>query len=271
MFPFSFGEYLSYHGVVLSLNWEFDPVQKPLVVKHFEAYFHEGGIAESFVQADKREYLNALYQKILIGDIVERNGIRNPRVFRFLAKKLADSVMQPTSVSRMQHLVTSTGDSISLPVLKDYLCYMQDAYLTFAIPNLASPLTAQATIQKRYLVDNGILNLFLYQGETKLLENVVAIDLDRRYRNTLEETMLYYYNKGVEVDFCIPSAHLAVQVSYSLDGDETRERKVGALLRFMQAYPGWRGVIVTCNEDGEIEREGHHVAVVPVWRWLLRP
>ena len=169
IFPFSFKEYLAYHHVPIEKNWEYNQQTMALVAKSFNTYFYEGGIAESFEQPDKREYLNALYQKILIGDIVERNNIRNTRVFRFLAKKLADSVMQPSSQTRLQHLVKSTGDTISLPVLKDYLEYMQDAYLFFPIPNLASPITEQSTIQKRYVADNGILSLFLFQGETKLL------------------------------------------------------------------------------------------------------
>ncbi len=75
-------------------------------------------------------------------------------------------------------------------------------------------MTEQATLQKRYVADNGILNLFLFQGETKLLENMVAIELNRRFRNTTEETLLYYFNKNVEIDFCVPSAQLAIQVSY---------------------------------------------------------
>ena len=87
--------------------------------------------------------------------------------------------MQPTSLRRLEHIIRSSGESISQTVLKDYLDYMQQAYLTFSLPNLVSPLTEQQTIVKRYFVDNGILNNFLYQGETKLLENLVAIQATR--------------------------------------------------------------------------------------------
>ncbi len=269
IFPFSFREYLDYHQVTLGDNWEYDPRVRPEVIHLFESYFQEGGIAESFEQPDKREYLNALYQKILMGDIVERNNIRNPRVFRFLAKKLADSVMQPSSLSRLQHLVKSTGDSISLPALKDYLEYMQDAYLFFPIPNLASPMTEQATLQKRYVADNGILNLFLFQGETKLLENIVAIELNRRFRNTTEETLLYYFNKNIEIDFCIPSAKMAIQVAYSLADDATYEREVDGLQKFLKAFPDYRGCIITRDTQVQIEAGEHTIEVIPVWKWLL--
>jgi len=270
IFPFSFAEYLAYHHVELDSNWEYNLQMKANVSNLFDKYFYEGGIAESFEQPDKREYLNALYQKILIGDIVERNSIRNPRVFRFLAKKLADSVMQPSSLTRLQHMVKSTGDSISVPALKDYLEYMQDAYLFFPIPNLVSPMTEQTTLQKRYIADNGILNLFLFQGETKLLENIVAIELNRRFRNTPEETLLYYFNKNIEIDFCIPSQQLAIQVSYNLSDDATYEREVGGLLKFLKAFPDYRGYIITRDYHTQIEESGHTIEVVPIWQWLLR-
>lgn len=271
IFPFSFGEYLDYNNIELGNNWEYSRTKKSIVSKMFDTYFYDGGIAESFEQNDKREYLNALYQKILVGDIVERNRIRSPRVFRFLVKKLADSVMQPLSLNRLQHMVKSTGDTISLPSLKDYLEYMQDAYLFFRIPNLVSPITEQATIQKRYLADNGILNLFMFQGETKLLENIVAIDLNRRFTNTEEETLLYYYNNSnCEVDFCIPSEKMAIQVSYSLSDENTREREINSLLKFLKGYPGYTGYVITRDEEDEFAVDGWSVRVVPVWKWLLR-
>ena len=89
-----------------------------MVVRHFNEYFYRGGFAESFDKTDKREWLTSLYQKILMGDIVERNKIRNSRIFRLLARKLADSVMQPTSLKRLEHIIKSTGDNISPMVLK---------------------------------------------------------------------------------------------------------------------------------------------------------
>lgn len=270
IFPFSFEEYLAYHQVSPGRNWEFDQGKKSVMSKLFDSYFHEGGIAESFDQPDKREYLNSLYQKILVGDIVERNRIRSPRVFRFLAKKLADSVMQPSSLNRLQHIIKSTGDNISMPALKDYLEYMEEAYLFFPIPNLASPMTEQATIQKRYVADNGILNLFLFQGETKLLENIVAIELNRRYRNTFEETLLFYYNRNCEIDFCVPSEKMAIQVSYNLNDEATNEREIGGLRKFLRAFPEYQGYVITRDTEAEINVGDKTVKVVPVWKWLLR-
>ena len=270
VFPFSFREYLKSHGIELECNWEYKPDSRLSVIRHFREYFYNGGFAESFDKSNKREWLTSLYQKIVMGDIVERNKVRNSRILRLLARKLADSVMQPTSLKRLVNIVKSTGDTVSQMVLKDYLDYMEDAYLTFSIPNLVSPLSEQQTLVKRYFTDNGILNLFLYNGETKLLENLVAIHLDHLYRNTKEELRLFYYNKGIEVDFCIPEQHLAIQVSYNIDDHDTYEREVGSLTRFLNIYKDYRGVVVTWDTERQIENENVRIDVVPCWKWLLQ-
>ena len=269
IYPFSFAEYLNYNGIQLDKNWEFQPEKRLMVLRHFNEYFYRGGFAESFDKTDKREWLTSLYQKILMGDIVERNKIRNPRIFRLLARKLADSVMQPTTLKRLEHIIKSTGDNISPTVLKDYLDYMEDAYLIFSIPNLVSPLTEQQTIVKRYFVDNGILNLFLMGGETKLLENIVAIHLNKRYHNTPEELRLFYYNKGIEIDFCMPEANIAIQVAYSIDDLDTYEREVGGLVKFLKGFKQYRGVIVTWDTERQITEDGITIETIPVWKWLL--
>ena len=270
IYPFSFAEYLNYFGVRLDHNWEFQPETRLKVVRHFNEYFVHGGFAESFDKTDKREWLTSLYQKILMGDIVERNKIRNPRIFRLLARKLSDSVMQPTTLKRLEHIIKSTGDSISPAVLKDYLDYMEDAYLIFSIPNLVSPLTEQQTIVKRYFADNGILSLFLLDGETKLLENIVAIHLNRLYRNTPEELRLFYYNKGIEVDFCIPETETAIQVSYLIDDVDTYEREVGGLIKFLKAFKQYKGFIITWDTERQITEDGITIEVIPIWKWLCK-
>ena len=270
IYPFSFEEYLNYYGIQLDKNWEFQPDKRLTVLRYFNEYIYRGGFAESFDKTDKREWLTSLYQKILMGDIVERNKIRNPRIFRLLARKLADSVMQPTTLKRLEHIIKSAGDSISPTVLKDYLDYMEDAYLIFSIPNLVSPLTEQQTIVKRYFADNGILNLFLTGGETKLLENIVAIHLNKLFHNTPEELRLFYYNKGVEIDFCIPEVNKAIQVSYSIDDLDTYEREVGGLVKFLKANKQYQGIIITWDTERQITEDGITINITPVWKWLLQ-
>ena len=100
-----------------------------------------------------------------------------------------------------------------------------------------------------------------------MLENVVACALQQRYGNDL------YYLKsaktGIDVDFVVPDAHLAVQVARSIAG-EARACEVDSLekLARMPDAPH-RFVIVTQNEEETIEFDTCSIEVVPAYRFLL--
>lgn len=268
VFPFSFAEYLTFHQIHLKTNWEFDPVQRLTIIKSFNTYFHFGGFAETFPLTDKREWINSLYQKILLGDIIARNEIRNSAAIRLLAKKLAESVMQPTTQTRLLHIVKSSGSNISRNTLADYLNYMNDVYLTFNIPNFTDSVAERMSSCKRYFYDNGLLSNFLINAETKLLENIVAVNLIEHYGK--EEDKVFFYNKGVEVDFYIPDEEMALQVSYSVDDSITREREVRALYQMSQVFSIKNAFIITWDEESTISQDGLDIEVIPVWKWLLR-
>ena len=231
---------------------------------HFIRYFYYGGFAELFSIKDKRSWLNSLYQKILLGDIVSRNEIRNENAIRVLVKKLAESVMQPSSLARLKNFVDSTGITISRNTLVDYLQYVTDAYLTFGISNFSDKLSKKETFKKRYFYDNGLLNIFLLDPETKLLENLVAGVLKQKYGDDL-----FFYHRNVEVDFFIPKACRAIQVSYSITNDITRQREITALLKLTEVYRLDNLEIVTFNEEAMLQEGGSTIRVVPAWKWLV--
>ena len=263
VFPFSFAEYLSYNNIELTKNWEYAPVRTQ-VIKLFNDYFYYGGFAESFSYKDKRSWLNSLYQKVLLGDVIFRNNLRSENAIKVLVKKLAESVMQPSSLARMKNIIDTTGSGISRNTLTDYLHLLSDAYLIFGISNFSDKLSEKETFKKRYFYDNGLLNNFLFDPETKLLENMVAIQLIKKYGEGL-----YFYNKNVEVDFFIPNQGLAIQASYSIQDDVTRNREVKALLKLADAYNLKKLDIITRDEETIINENGHVIHVIPIWKWLI--
>lgn len=267
--PFSWREYLSNCGVSPGQDWEFEPETRLQVRRLFDDYFYFGGFAEAFGLVGKREWLNSLYQKILMGDIITRNGIRNERQLRLLTRKVADNVMQATAISRFGNIIKSTGETISTPTIKDYLQYMEESYFIFSFPNFASPVSEQETLRKRYFMDNGLLNLFMFEGETKLLENLVALHLRRNYWNPDEPAMFYYKRGNVDLDFYIPEVKMAVQASYSIQENETRTREVNALVDFNKVFRLKKVLIVTYDEEETIEKDGLTIEVIPIWKWLL--
>lgn len=192
VFPFSFGEYVVWKGITLDRNWIFGP-QKADVIRLFDEYLAYGGIAEVFPLADKRGWLTSLYQKILYSDVVVRNKVRNEESLTLLVKKLADSVLQPTSIKRLQNIITGSGSKATRETITAFLRYLHDAYITFSISNFTDSVQERESNKKHYFYDNGILNLFLYQPEPKLLENVVAVTLLKKHGENL-----YFYNRNIE-------------------------------------------------------------------------
>ncbi|MDR1722567.1 MAG: ATP-binding protein [Tannerella sp.] len=264
IFPFSFGEYLIYKGITLDKNWEYNE-QRTQVIRLLKDYFEFGGFAETFAIQDKRSWLNSQYQKILLGDIIARNDIRNENAIRVLTKKLAESVMSPSSLTRLKNIVDSTGTTISRNTLVEYLQYLTDAYLIFGVSNYSDKLSDKETFKKRYFFDNGLLNNFLFDPDTKLLENLVAITLKKRYGDEL-----FFYNRNIEVDFFIPSQRRAVQVSYSIADDDTRLREVRALLKLSDVYSLDTLEIVTYDEETTIKENGKTIHAIPLRKWLLK-
>jgi len=264
IFPFTFREYLAYHHIELDKNWEYTDTSIQ-VAKLFHDYFYYGGFAESFPLKDKRSWLNALYQKVLLGDVIFRNDIRNENAIMVLVKKLAESVMQPSSLARIKNIIDSTGTSISRNTLVDYLQYLTDAYLIFGISNFSDKLSEKETFKKRYFFDNGLLNNFLFDPETKLLENRVAITLKQKYNDDL-----FFYNKNIEVDFFLPNERRAIQVSYSLSDEVTQQREKRALMKLSEIQDIQKMEIVTWDEEGVIEENGMTISILPLRKWLLK-
>lgn len=263
VFPFSFREYLEYHQLRLSRNWQYG-AQRASVVRHFDQYFYYGGFAETFSLTDKRSWLTSLYQKVLYSDVVVRHRLRNEQALGILVKKLADSVLQPTPIRRLQHILESAGQKVTRDTVASFIGYLHDAYLFFSISNFTDTPSEREGMRKFYLYDNGLLNLFLYQPDTKLLENIVAITLYKKYGDRL-----FYYRRNIEVDFVVPDEGLAVQVCYSLRSPETREREVAALKALNAFRPMDRLIIITKDEEDTITDNGITIEVCPVWKWVL--
>lgn len=263
--PFSFSEYLEYHNIHLPQHWELSPIRAD-VVRLFSDYFYYGGLSEVFDIQDKKSWLQSLYQKILYSDIVMRKGVRNERSLRLLIRKLADSVMQPTAIKRLQDILQGDGTKITRDTIGSYLDYLHESYLTFGISSFTDSISQRESIKKRYFYDNGILNLFLFLPETKLLENLVAIKLYNKYGDDL-----YYYNKNVEVDFCVPNDGLLIQASYRMIDEATRNREIGALQKLSKFIKPQRCIIVTYDQEEIVQSNDLDVQieVIPAYKFML--
>ena len=266
VYPFTFKEYLGSMGISLDKHWEHSPALRANVERTFNEYFHFGGFPDVRELVAKRNWLNELFNKIFFSDLVVRNKVRNEAALRLTMRRLADNVKQPVAFNRISNLVKSAGVSCSPNSVMDYITFMREACMVFHLNNYVSKFAERETIKKHYFIDNGLLNIFLTNGEASLLENMVAIRLHQQY----DESQLFYYNKNVEVDFYLPEEHTAIQVCYDMSDIQTSEREIKGLIKLHSFEPLQKALIITRNEEGLLQKEnGLIIEVKPIWKWLL--
>lgn len=271
VYPFSFKEYLRSRNIPYDEQTLMGTTGKSLFLREYAEYMNWGGLPESVNLPVKRSYLSSVYQKIYLGDICARNKINNPNLLRLMIKKMAESVKQPLSYSKVTKILSSIGGKITIPTTSSYIEYCEDAWLLLRLHNISAAFAERETNSKYYFIDNGLLSLLLVDPTTTLLENLVALSLFRKYGNDKAGERVFFYNQNVEIDFYVPDDELAIQVSYSIEGsDATEKREVEALQKLPKALPCKRRVIITYDEEKTIEDEYGLIEVIPCWKWLIQ-
>lgn len=265
--PYSFTEFLKSNGIESGDKTLATTQGRAVVQRYFADYFHFGGFPEGAQLSSKRDYLTSVYQKIYLGDIAARNRIENTFALRIMFKKMAESIKQPLSFTRLANIVASTGAKLGKSTLISYIEYSKNAFLIYPVSNIADNLTERETNPKYYFVDNGIVSLLTLDANTSLLENMVAVELLRRYGI---DDRVFFYNHRIEVDFYIPDESLAIQVSYNpLGSDDTWKRETTALVKLSKTLDCRRMLILTYETEKTTEINGHRIEVIPVWKWML--
>ena len=269
VFPFSFKEYLRARGIEHDSLTISSTVGRATVLREFAEYMKWGGLPESIGLPVKRDYISSVYQKIYLGDICSRNRISNPNLLRLMVKKMAESVKQPQSYSRISKVLSSAGGRISIPTTISYIGHCQDAWLLLRLRNISAAFAEKESNCKYYFIDNGLLNSQLTEATASLLENIVAIQLFRKYGYDSDNERVFSYNDNVEVDFYIPDDEVAIQVSYSIADEFTCKREVEALQKLPKVKPCTRRMIITYDQEGLISDDYGTIEVIPCWKWML--
>ena len=264
--PYNFTEFLTARQIDFSDKAIFGTKESGKIKREFSEYFYFGGFPETLNYQNKREYVSSIYQKVLLGDIAARNSIRNPNGLQILMKKIAESVKDEISYSKLHNILKTIGVKISKDIVIDYIGYAKQSFLIFTIKNYFSKFVEKETTPKYYFNDNGLLNLFLNKEEPRLLENLVAINLWNNYKGNV----YYLKSQNLDVDFFIEETGTAIQVAYSITNiSDDRETKslVEAAKTLKEAK---EFVIITYEEEKELNIDGVKIQVIPVWKWLLK-
>lgn len=262
VFPYSFKEYLSANHIENVRLDQIGTKKRADIVSQYEQYVTYGAFPELVDIKNKRPFLNNIYQTVYLQDIITRNKITNDFAVRLILKKIAESVTKALSFNRLTNIVKSAGISIGKQTVINYVGHMLDSYLIFSLQNYASKKTSP----KYYFMDTGLLGLMLLDCRTAQLENLVAVELIRRYG--FEN--VYFFENNSEVDFYVPSENLAIQVSMQvLDDVDTLERETKAFVKLNQFIPDTKCLLVTNSEETKLNCDGIKIDVVPAWKWLL--
>ena len=147
---------------------------------------------------------------------------------------LMKNVAAPFSINKFYKDIKSQGYKVGKDTLYNYLTYLEDAYLLFAIPHFTESIREmQTTPKKIYIIDNGLLlaNTFnLSPNYGKLFENLVFLDLRRQGK----EIFYYKTKSGYEVDFIVKSKHAnpeLIQVAWELEDPETLQSRTAGSTR----------------------------------------
>lgn len=266
VYPYSFSEYLIANGKNKDYLGVISTKDKADVLAQYNEYVTYGAFPELVEIRNKRAFLSSIYQTVYLGDIITRNKITNDFAIKLILKKISESITKPLSFSRLTNILKSAGTSLGKQTVINYVSYMTDSYLLFTLSNYAAKLVDKETSPKYYFMDTGLLGLMLLDCKSAQLENLVAIELIRRYG--VEN--VFFFENNVEIDFYVPSEKLAIQVSMQvLDNMDTKERETRAFVKLNNFIPDSRCLLITNSEEGTLECDGIKIEVIPIWKWLL--
>ncbi len=272
LYPFSFAEYCTVRGVDTETQ---STKAHALRYKALEDYMQQGGFPELRHLRNPHTYTLSLLNAILKKDICKRYSVRHQQTLSDLANGILENFCQEISYKQLSEQY-QLG---SVHTAKQYLHYLEEAYLVRTLPLYSFKNRDRQTQRKYYAVDPA----FITNHEDMLqrpnlgwrLENIVAIELMRRMDSEIEQ--LYYYKKTrqFEVDFVrvrMGKIEELVQVTYDFSEPSTKQynREVGGLVKGAR-LTGCRNLLllIMIGQPKTIEQDGYTIRCVRATDWLL--
>jgi uncharacterized protein len=265
LFPFSFKEYLLLNKFELNEKTIYSTEGKAELARLYHEYFLSGGFPYYLKYKDDN-YLKSLYESILYRDVMARHNLTGEKELKELVYLLASNVSRLYSNNRLAAAVGLKNAT----TVKNYLDFLQDTYLLFAINKFDFSVRKQLqNARKIYFIDNALikkLGFIFSEDKGRYLENMVFIELQRQGKE------VYYFKGKGECDFLVRNGINitgAMQVCYALGDKETREREMNGLMEALVTYKLDQGLILTDNTEETIEQKGMRIRILPVWKWLI--
>ena len=239
IYPFSFKEFSQGRKESVSELW-----------KEYYTYGGMPGLLRLKTPEQKARYLQQLWNKTYIDDVVERNNVRNKNALEAMVDALCSSVGSLVNPSKLKNTMQTVQKiKIDDETVADYISYLQNAFLFEGARryNIKGKKYFEA-IQKYYAVDVGLRNArlnFRQQEITHIMENVIFNEL--RSRDFLVDVGLVEARElqngrqayiQYEIDFIATNGEKKyyIQSAYALDSEEKRKQELKSLLKIDDSF-----------------------------------
>ena len=261
IYPLSFKEYLGF----VEFELKDADVQRSEVIHHFLNYLNRGGFPEVVLEDDvdiNLMRLNEYFNSILLRDIIASKKIRESSKLIDLANYSLTNISALLSYMKMSNAIR-----LSVGSIKEYLLYLEQAYLIYQLNFFSYSLKTSLAIQKPrkiYCIDTGLRNAASFKfssDEGKLVENSVFIELKRRNFD------VYYWKGNREVDFVVKRRDNMLMGVNVANTDVIDEREIKALLEFKENFGKRVSKLILLTRN--IVRSEDGITYIPIWKWLL--
>lgn len=212
-----------------------------------------------------REYLNGIYNTIVVKDITQRNRFPDTMMLESVLRFAYDNIGNILSTKKIADTMTSDGRKIDTKTVEKYLNALMESYMLYQCKryNIKGRQYLK-TLDKYYAVDMGMRKVLLgskAMDAGHILENIVYLELLRRGYDV-------YIGKvdDLEVDFVAmdDKGMTYYQVSATVRDEKTLKRELASLQSINDHYPK---ILLTLDDDPEMEYTG--IRKINALDWLL--
>ncbi len=272
IFPFSFPEFLRYHGLFSERPRTFGAKTTATLRKAVRDYLEIGGFPEvqELDPALRIEVLQGYIDSVLLKDIVERYHIGNVTALKHLVRHIMHSAGGKFSVNKFYNTMKSMAVKCTKNNLYEYINHLTDAFVFSKAPiHSRSEKTRTINPVKLYAIDTGLLSAMTFRHADDcgpLLETMAFMHLRRKGFEVEYMTT----SDGYEVDFfardTVSGEASLIQVCWDMSDERTLEREVRGLSSAMAELSMDGGAIVTWDDEAALDGA---IRIVPIWKWLL--
>ncbi len=230
--------------------------------KEYYTYGGMPGLLKQQTPEQKVAYLQRLWNKTYLDDVVERHHIKNRDALSSLADALCSSIGSLTNPNRISNVLGSKQNlKINSETISNYIGYLEEAFLFEGAKryNIKGNKYFES-IKKYYSVDVGLRNAkinFRQQEITHIMENVIYNELrmrgytvdvglveSRENRNGNMEYIQY------EIDFVASNGmeKYYIQSAFAIDDEEKRQQELKSLLKIDDSF---RKIVVVGQDIAE--------------------